>query len=310
MPALSLNQERGLLFVAGIFATIACVISYRYVTVQEYAALMGNQALAGAIRRIGSGYGELLGSFFLFLAMAVWRPVPLGRYFNTMFWVWCVSIALVSIMADDLHPRAPTNRTAPPDPQFDQGPRPEGTVENWAKIIKDAHAALNKDLAAYETEIKPTDGIQTTVMLTDPDHTAARLKHGRQTIQRHRTAIAKIIADARTALEDEQRTSPSPLLKMYEDRFAKQGSDIDRDLAQYDGILAEFDATLRDLTNSHGLIEPRDGKIHFTTAQDRDLYEGHVARIKQLVQARRQARNALVAPPPAPHRDTPDKPGN
>ena len=297
MPTLSVNHERVLLFVAGIVATVACVVSYRYVTVQEYAALMGSQAVAGAVKRIGSGYGELLGGFFLFLAMAVWRPAPVGRYYNTLFWVWCVSIVLVSIMADDLHPGAAYNRTAPLDPQFSHGPRPEGTVENWAKIVNDARAALNKDLAAYETEIKPTDGIQTTLMLTEPDQAGARLKRGRRTIQHHRAAIAKIVADTKAALEGEQQASPSPLLKMYEDRFTKQGGDVDRDLAQYDGILAEFEATLHDLTNSHGLIEPREGKIHFSTTQDRDLYEGHVARIKQLVAARRQARKAPAGKP-------------
>jgi hypothetical protein len=310
LPALSVSHERVLLFIAGILATVACTVSYRHVTIQQYIALMGNPALAGAIRRIGSGYGEILGSFFLFLAMAVWRPAPLGRYFNVLFWVWCVSIVLVSVMNDDLHPRQrqayrpaeQTEQTEAVAPQSDHGPRPEGTMETWAQVIKDTPIAVNKDLAAYDAEIKATDGIQTTVMLTEPDQVAARLTRGRRTIQRHRTSVAKIFADARAALEDEQRTRPSPLLKMYEDRFAKEARDIDRDLAQYDGILAEFDATLHDLTNPHGLIEPRDGKIHFTTAQDRDIYSGHIARINQLVKERRAARNVPAAPPPVPHR--------
>ncbi|HEX4636296.1 MAG TPA: hypothetical protein VH189_08945 [Rhizomicrobium sp.] len=295
MPALSLDRERIVLFAAGIVATIACVVFYRYGTVQEYAALLGQPALAGAIGRIGSNYGRVLAPFFGFLAFVVLRPSPANRYFNIVFWVWFGAIVLTSVMDGDLHPSSRASRQT--GSVTSRASRPEDTMENWARIVNDTAAAVKKEAAAYDAEMKAADTLQTTDMLTDPEQAAARLQNRRRTVRQHRAGFAKIIADGRAGLEaEQQRTGPSPLLKMHAERMAHQGETIDRDLAQYDRILAEFQATLRDLIHAQGQIKAHDGKIYFSAPQDHDTYSRHMARINRLDEERRAAQKAAVQP--------------
>jgi hypothetical protein len=80
---------------------------------------------------------------------------------------------------------------------------------------------------------------------------------------------------------------------MYEDRAVHQGEVIDRDLVQYDKVLTEFDAMLRDLSHPQGQIETRNGgSIYFTAREDHAAYRGHVDRIDQLDRERRAAQKA------------------
>jgi hypothetical protein len=298
-----LDHERIILLTVGALLTATGVLFYRYGTVQEYLAFVGQPALAATVRRIGSGYAQFLAPFCVFLTLVVLRPSPIRRYYQVMFAVWVLTIITVSVLYDEMHPRprsVPEQTGPSPFTPSHKSGAPEGTVEKWAEITQNFPMAWNAENTDYNADRRATglpQELRIGDMLADPDKAADQLKRTHRVIRRHRAAFAKIVAEAQAGLEAEQAKTKSPLLQSYEDQYSKRGANMDRELALFDRTVMEFDAMLNDLTHSKGKVEVRGDKIHFSEPEDREAYERHGDRLDQIDRDRAAFRKSLGLKP-------------
>ncbi|HEX2760132.1 MAG TPA: hypothetical protein VHM27_06435, partial [Rhizomicrobium sp.] len=244
MNALVYDSDRKFLFVGGVMVALVWSLLFFQADMRSITHLWGYNALSGFLATHDLRWYQ---SYCVFLLVLVLRPGDVRLYYGALFGAFLLVALPVAMFNDSFKPAFVLDGFESPKDKPGKAAVSEGVPiygangTRWAEIVDKLAIDLNTQNKAFDQDMRKEGffgQLDAGAFLSDPEASAARLKHMHNLIKIHRAKFAKIVADADAALQAEQKDAPSPLLKSYQDKARREGARIDEDMVYYEKIVS------------------------------------------------------------------------